>query len=208
MPAQRLEPDVEESQAGGGGDIHMSEAGTSRYLEPVVQPITAKDLVAVITEVLQAQQAQQPPPPPTPLPQPVVVRTPTSIITEFCKLSPPTFTGEGDPILAEKWEEQIIKQLDALEVQDDATRIRLATFQFRDAAETWWRSMKDTRDVSKMKWKKFSRLFMERFFPLVYQEQKRKEFIELLQRSMTVTEYETQFTALSQFAGELVADER
>ena len=82
--------------------------------------------------------------------------------------------------MAEKWEEQIIKHLDALEVQDDATRVRLATFQFRDAAESWWKSVRDTRDVSRMSWRRFSRLFMDRFFPLVYQEQKRKEFLELL----------------------------
>ena len=97
-----------------------------------------------------------------------MVKTPTAIITEFCKLSPPTFTGEGDPILAKKWEEQIVKHLDALEVTDDVTRIRLATFQFRDSAETWWRSVRDTRDVGKMKWKEFSQLFMDRFFSLVY----------------------------------------
>ena len=83
---------------------------------------------------------------------------------------PPTFTGEGDPILAEKWEEQIVKYLDLLEVPDDTTRIRLATFQFRDAAETWWKSIRNTRDVPKMTWKEFSKLFMKRFFPQVYRE--------------------------------------
>ena len=113
--------------------------------------------------VLQAQQAQQPPPlppPPPPPPPAPVVRTAASIITDFVRISPPTFSGEGDPILAEKWEEQILKHLDALEITDDATRIRLATFQFRDSAETWWRSVKDTREVSKLTWKDFSALFM------------------------------------------------
>ena len=67
----------------------------------------------------------------------MVARTPSSIGTDFCKISPPTFTGEGDPILAEKWKEQIMKHLDLLEILDDAMRIRLAAFQFRDVAETW-----------------------------------------------------------------------
>ena len=119
----------------------------------------------------------------------------------------PTFTGEGDPILAEKWKEQIAKYLDLLEVPDDTTRIKLATFQFRDTAETWWRSVRNTRDVPKMTWKQFAKLFMERFFPQVYREQKKSEFIHLLQRMMTVTEYESRFTALSRFAEEMVADE-
>ena len=47
---------------------------------------------------------------------------------------------------------------------------------------------------------------MDRIFPLVYQEQKKKEFINLLQRTMTVAKYETQFTALSRFAKEMVSD--
>ena len=67
--------------------------------------------MAVIIGALQAQEAPAQVPP-----LPVVVRTPTSIITDFCKLSPLTFFGEGDPILAEKWEKQIVKHLDALVV--------------------------------------------------------------------------------------------
>ena len=80
MPAQRVVPDVEMSRAGGDREARISQGGTSRDPQPVVQPITAEDLVAVITGVLQVQQQAAPPPPP---PQPVVVKTPTSIITEF-----------------------------------------------------------------------------------------------------------------------------
>ena len=79
-------------------DVQMGEVGTSADPGPAVRPITAEDLVAVITGVLQHQQAQQPPPPP---PTPIV-KTRASIVTNFCKMLPPTFTGEGDPILAEK----------------------------------------------------------------------------------------------------------
>ena len=66
---------------------------------------------------------------------------------------------------------------------------------------------RNTRDVPKMTWKEFAKLFMERFFPQVYREQKKSEFIHLLQRMMSVTEYETRFTSLSRFAEEMVADE-
>ena len=194
----------------GMSDVQMSQAEGSADSTPAARPITAEDLVAVITGVLQAQQAQQPPPlpPPPPPPPAPVVRSAASIITDFVRIAPPTFTGEGDPILAEKWEEQILKHLDALEVKDDATRIRLATFQFRDSAESWWTSIKDTRDVSKLAWKEFSSLFLDRFFPMVVQEQKRKEFATLLQRTMSVTEYEIKFTSLSRFAKDMVAEEK
>ena len=173
-------------------EVQMSQAKGYADSGPAARPITVEDLVAVITGVLQVQQP--PPPPPAP-----VVRTAASIITDFVRISPLTFSGEGDPILAEKWKEQILKHLDALEITDDATWIRLATFQFQDSAETWWRSVRDVRDVSKITWKEFSTMFMERFFPMVVQEQKRKEFVNLLQRTMSVTEYEIQFTSLSRF---------
>ena len=191
----------EESTHGSDHEMEVDQPGPAVEVAPAAQHITAEELVAVITGVLQHQQAQQPPPPPPP----VVTRTAASIITDFCRLFSPTFTGESDPILAEKWEEQILKHLEALEVSDDATRIRLATFQFRDAAETWWRSVRDSRDVAKMTWTQFKELFLERFFPVVVQDQRRIDFIHLVQRSMSVSEYETQFSALSRFAPEMVS---
>ena len=40
---------------------------------------------------------------------------------------PPTFTGGGDPMVADHWFMQIEKVLEAMEVTTDTTRIRLAT---------------------------------------------------------------------------------
>ena len=41
---------------------------------------------------------------------------------------PPTFTGGGDPMVADHWVMQIEKVLEAMEITSDATRIRLAAF--------------------------------------------------------------------------------
>ena len=41
---------------------------------------------------------------------------------------PPTFTGGGDPIVADYWFIQIEKVLEAMEITSDTTRIRLAAF--------------------------------------------------------------------------------
>ena len=54
MPAQGVVPDVEMSQAGGDMGARVSQEGPSRDPQSVAQPITAEDLVAVITGVLQA----------------------------------------------------------------------------------------------------------------------------------------------------------
>ena len=47
---------------------------------------------------------------------------------------PPTFTGEGDPMVADHWFMQIEKVLEAMEITSDATRIRLTTFQLEGEA--------------------------------------------------------------------------
>ena len=41
---------------------------------------------------------------------------------------PPTFTGEGDPMVADHWFMQIEEVLEVMEITSDATRIRLAAF--------------------------------------------------------------------------------
>ena len=40
----------------------------------------------------------------------------------------PTFTGGGDPMVADHWFMQIEKVLEAMEITSNATRIRLAAF--------------------------------------------------------------------------------
>ena len=47
----------------------------------------------------------------------------------FMAHHPPTFTGGGDPVVADHWFRQVERVLEAMEITFDATRIRLATFQ-------------------------------------------------------------------------------
>ena len=126
------------------------------------------------------------------------------MITDFIRLQPPVFTGEGDPMIAEKWLDQIVKCIEALKVVDDETYIQLATFQFRDSADTWWKSVKDTKDTAVMTWVDFRELFLAQYFPQIVQDAKLNEFMNLLQGTSTVTEYETQFTALSKFGKDFI----
>ena len=47
---------------------------------------------------------------------------------------PPTFTGGGDPMVADHWFMQIEKVLETMEITSDTTRIRLAVFQLENEA--------------------------------------------------------------------------
>ena len=66
------------------------------------------------------------------------------VLREFCKMNPPTFSGELDPLVAEDWLKQITKVLNGMKVTDDETRVLLVTFQHKADAEVWWESVKTT----------------------------------------------------------------
>ena len=63
---------------------------------------------------------------------------------------PPTFTGGGDPMVADHWFMQIEKVLEAMEITSDATRIRLAAFQLEGEAHVWWKWARTFRDLEVM----------------------------------------------------------
>ena len=64
-----------------------------------------------------------------------------------------------------------------------------------------------TEDVEHMTWVAFKKLFLRKYFPQVERDARREEFEKLLQRGMTVAQYEAQFTELSRHAEYMVDTE-
>ena len=64
----------------------------------------------------------------------------------------PTFTGGGDPMVADHLFMQIEKVLEAMEITSDATRIKLAAFQLEGEAQVWWRWARTFRNLEAMTW--------------------------------------------------------
>ncbi|XP_027184043.1 uncharacterized protein LOC113782351 [Coffea eugenioides] len=85
-------------------------------------------------------------------------------------------------------------------------QIVFAVFQFEGAARAWWNVIraKWDREQTPWTWVNFTREFNEKYLPPLIQERREDEFIRLRQGTMSVAEYETQFTKLSRFAPELV----
>ena len=115
---------------------------------------------------------------------------------------PLTFTGGGDPIVADHWFMQIENVLEAMEITSDTTRIRLVAFQLEGEAQVWWRWARTSRDIEAMTWAEFQELFMGKYFPEIAKAQ---EFLELKQGAMTVMDYVTRFTELARFIDDYVA---
>ena len=51
---------------------------------------------------------------------------------------PSTFTGGGDPMVADHWFQQIEKISEAMEITSDAINIRLAEFRLDGESQVWW----------------------------------------------------------------------
>ena len=118
---------------------------------------------------------------------------------------PPTFTGGGDPMVADHWFIQIESVLEAMEITSDTTRIRLAAFQLEGEAQVWWIWARTSRDLVVMTWAEFQELFMGKYFPETARQAKAQEFLELKQGATTVMDYVARFTELAQFADDYVA---
>ena len=118
---------------------------------------------------------------------------------------PPTFTGGGDPMVADHWFMQIENVLEAMEMISDTTRIRLVAFQLEGEARVWWRWVRTSRDLEVMTWAEFQELFMGKYFPETARHAKAQEFLELKQGVITVMDYVARFTELARFADDYVA---
>ena len=128
-----------------------------------------------------------------------------SNLQRFRAHHPPTFTGGGDPMVADHWFMQIENILEAMEITSDATRIRLAVFQLEGEAQVWWRWARASRDLEALTWAEFQELFMGKYFPETAKHAKAQEFLELRQGAMTVMDYVARFTELARFADDYVA---
>ncbi|XP_071920667.1 uncharacterized protein [Coffea arabica] len=127
-------------------------------------------------------------------------------LERFQKFAPPKFLGGPEPEVTENWFERMEDIFAALHYSEER-QVTFAIFQLEGAARSWWNVVraKWEREQTPRTWLNFTREFNEKFLPPLIQEKREDEFIKLRQGTSSVAEYETQFTRLSKFAPELVA---
>ncbi|XP_058219911.1 uncharacterized protein LOC131330379 [Rhododendron vialii] len=128
-----------------------------------------------------------------------LTRSRYQLLDAFCKHRPPIFYGEANPSAAEAWIKQISKYLEVLNVTNAGDRIALATFQMQGEADHWWDLIKTTHNLTTMTWRMFENLFLEKYFQAMAQE-----FMDLKQRTLTVTQYAARFEELTRHATTIV----
>jgi hypothetical protein len=131
-----------------------------------------------------------------------------SNMTEFKRLTPPSFEGSTEPLVAEKWLTEMEKAFRVLKCAEEE-KVNYATYMLQGDAYDWWRMEEDkhNHDPESYTWEMFKAAFYEKYFPTSVRRQKEREFIKLEQGNMTVSQYEAEFARLARFAPTLVAEE-
>ncbi|KAK8948495.1 hypothetical protein KSP39_PZI006255 [Platanthera zijinensis] len=211
-PATRSTPLSEGESSGAQNDaviesLRQSSEAMGRQLEEVQAQI--QSLVAVVAG--QAQGAQVPagglavPPPPAPLRPPVVVPAEMTFISQFQRLSPPTYDGKADFMVIDDWLISMEEMFSYSGIADDQ-RVMLATYQLKGLAKSWWLREKESL-VAGCSWEVFKEMLLRKFLPSVERDRLMNDFLYLKQRQLTVGEYEIEFSKLSCFAPGLVSVE-
>ena len=86
-------------------------------------------------------------------------------------------------------------------------KLECATSLLQDEAYQWWVSMTRTAPLESITWKFFSDEFKKHYVGRIYLANMRREFHNLRQRQMSVTEYQREFTRLSKYAPEILVSE-
>ena len=124
----------------------------------------------------------------------------------FKSLRPPEFQGSADPVEARAWLKEMEKSFKILSI-DEAQKTVFATYLLKGEANYWWEAKKNMEMDAVITWERFSRLFLDKYFPRFMENQMELKFLELKQNNLSVAEYEAKFTELSRFVPEFVNTE-
>ena len=91
----------------------------------------------------------------------------------------------------------------------DERKVTFVEFQLEGLAKGWWTMIEEKweKEDRQREWNVFVTEFQNKFIPKVVKKRKEKEFINLRQKTLTVTQYEVQFTKLSKYAPDMVNTE-
>ncbi|KAL5816180.1 hypothetical protein ACOSQ3_024558 [Xanthoceras sorbifolium] len=131
-----------------------------------------------------------------------------SAIERLAKYRPTDFHGkrDEDASTAEYWfegTERILQQLHCMPEES----LECAVSLLQEDAYQWWTSIVQIVRPEERTWKFFQREFRRKYVGRIYIENMKREFVNLKQRQMTVTEYEREFIRLSKYANEMVTTE-
>jgi hypothetical protein len=137
----------------------------------------------------KAHQQQAPPPPPPH----------QSHLAEFLRTRPTTISQAKDPMEAEDWLKGVEKKLMIAQCMN-REKVLFAAHQLFGITANWWETYYNTHaDVDSITWNEFKARFRNHYVPCGTTKLKKKEFADLKQGGMTVSEYLNSFIQLSRY---------
>ncbi|KAI3905796.1 hypothetical protein MKW92_024552 [Papaver armeniacum] len=122
-----------------------------------------------------------------------------NLLEKFVRLKPPQFEDSSDPLVVDKWKEDIDKIFVAMRCTP-VKRQQLAVFQLSGEARKWWMNSAMGLDLNTLTYAQFRERFDARYFPATVRNKKIKEFADLEQvKSMLVDDYLDRYISLQRF---------
>jgi hypothetical protein len=163
-------------------------------------PPTLEQVLIMQAQILQTmqqtmanmQQAQGHQPAPQPQPR--------DKLGEFQRTKPPTFSHSIEPMDGDDWLKTIKKKLQVVQCNNHEKAL-FASHQLEGLAAEWWDAYVEAHEEPKsINRQEFKNSFRSHHVPLGVMKLKKKEFKDLKQASMTMSEYVTRSTQLSRYA--------
>ena len=124
------------------------------------------------------------------------------LIERFQKMRAPEFQGSSDPQATVRWREDISSVLSFMGV-DFFHKQRLAAYTLKGDAGMWYRSRFTEEERLTTDWDYFVYCFEQQFVSSAARAGKERELMSLEQGDVSVDVYESRFTSLSHFTGNL-----
>ena len=122
--------------------------------------------------------------------------------------NPKVYDRNYDPIVLEEWVRGMEKIFAVVEVPEEK-KVNTLTYYLSSQADIRWNTTKGRLIGPEFTWSKLLGEFWAKFYSVVVQRQKEKEFMELkMSGNMTVMWYASKFTKLSRFVPKFVLTER
>jgi len=144
------------------------------------------------------------------IPQVPVENTPKEdkLADRVVRRNPKVYDGNYDSVVLKEWVRGVEKMFTIVKVPEEK-KVNIGTYYLSGEADIWWNTVKGGLVGLEFTWSKFLAKLRAKFYPVVVQRQKEKEFMELkMSGSMLVLQYANKFTQLSRFVPEFVSSER
>ncbi|KAL5572535.1 hypothetical protein UlMin_022132 [Ulmus minor] len=125
----------------------------------------------------------------------------------FCKQHPHVFEGSFDLLIAEDWLRSIEYIFNFMRLNKHE-RVLCAIYMLQKYARFWWDVVKQTLNAEALVWEEFKMVFNRKYFHPAVLQGKVKEFNNLRQGNLLVTEVIKRFNQLARLVSHLVTDER